>query len=143
MITAILDSNVVVQSLIGAFEAASFQTVLACFDREFRLIVGQDALDELLNVLSIPKIRERHGLSPPQILVFVKALLANAETVRVDFSVSPTLTRDVTDAKFLALAEASEADYLVTNDRRHLLPLKRHGHTQIVVPGQFLKLIRS
>jgi predicted nucleic acid-binding protein len=50
---------------------------------------------------------------------------------------------DVTDTKFLALAEESGATYLVTQDRRHLLRLKQYGKTQIVTPAQFLKELAS
>jgi predicted nucleic acid-binding protein len=45
----------------------------------------------------------------------------------------------VTDAKFLGLAEEAGANFLVTNDRRHLLRLKRHGRTRIVTPARFLR----
>jgi predicted nucleic acid-binding protein len=54
--------------------------------------------------------------------------------------VSHAVSRDVTDTKFLDLAVASDADYFVTNDRRHLLPLKRIGRTRIVTPHKFLAL---
>jgi hypothetical protein len=43
--------------------------------------------------------------------------------------------RDITDREFLALAVAADADFLVTNDRRHFLPLKRFGRTQDRHPG--------
>ncbi len=39
-------------------------------------------------------------------------------------------------SKFLSLAAESEAGYIVTNDRRHLLRLKQHGSTKIVTPGK-------
>jgi predicted nucleic acid-binding protein len=52
--------------------------------------------------------------------------------------VSATLPRDVTDTKLLALADEAGADYLVTNDRRHLLRLRQDGKTRIVTPARFL-----
>ena len=53
-------------------------------------------------------------------------------------SASPSLTRDVTDAKVLSLAAESSAAFLVTNDRRHLLRLRRHDSTRIITPTRFL-----
>ena len=47
--------------------------------------------------------------------------------------------RDATDTRILSLAAASDADYLVTNDRRHLLRLKQFGRTRIVTPHRFLQ----
>jgi uncharacterized protein len=57
--------------------------------------------------------------------------------------ISPSLTRDVTDAKFLALAAEISADFLVTRDRRHLLRLRHFQKTRIVTPRQFLKELES
>lgn len=49
------------------------------------------------------------------------------------------MIRAILDTKFLALAEDARADYLVTNDHRHLLHLRSHGQTQIVTPAAFLR----
>jgi predicted nucleic acid-binding protein len=38
----------------------------------------------------------------------------------------------------LSLAAESSAAFLVTNDRRHLLRLRRHDSTRIVTPTRFL-----
>ena len=143
MNSAILDCNVVLQAIIGSMSAASYRTVTACLDGDFRLVVSGEVLQEYFDVLTLPRLRSQHRFSLSQILSYLDVLVADCDRVQVTRSVSPRLTRDITDAKFLALAEVSNANYLVTNDRRHLLPLKRHGHTRIVVPAQFLKLIRS
>ena len=47
------------------------------------------------------------------------------------------LARNVTDTKFLALAEESGADYLVTNDHRDLLRIGAWSGTRIVTPAEF------
>ena len=54
-------------------------------------------------------------------------------------TVSPALTRDMTDTKFLGLAAEVSADFLVTRDRRHLLRLRRIQKTRIITPMKFLK----
>src|SRR5438105_1334275 len=85
-------------------------------------------------VRALPQIRARHGWSVGEIHTFVRFLLVNAKVYEKVHSVSATLSRDVTDVKLLGLCEDSGADFLVTNDRRHLLPLKKHGRTRIVTP---------
>lgn len=50
-------------------------------------------------------------------------------------------SRDPGDNFVLAMAEAGEADYLVTGDRKDLLALKRHQRTHIVRVGEFLKAL--
>jgi uncharacterized protein len=139
MIRAILDTNVVVQSVISSPPAASARVLDAYYDLKFRFVYSPSTLDEFLNVLLLPSIRARHEMSDGELLEFAASLLVNADRYDAGQAVPASLTRDVTDSKFLALAEASDADYLVTNDRRHLLGLKRHRRTEIVTPTEFLR----
>ena len=139
MIHAILDTNVVVQSVISSPPAASARVLDAYFDGDFRLVYSPSTLDELLDVLVLPSIRARHGMSDDEVLEFAASLLVNAVRYETGLTVPASLTRDVTDAKFLALAEESDADYLVTNDHRHLLHLRRHRRTEIITPADFLR----
>ena len=139
MTTAILDTNVLVQSFISSRRSASVRTLEACYDGRFRLVYSPDSLDEVLDVLMLPQIRDRHGMNDTELLDFIASLLVDADRFSGAAQVSAEITRDVTDTKFLALAAESAADYPVTNDRRHLLPLKQYGETRIVTPSQFLR----
>ena len=65
-----------------------------------------------------------------------------SQIIKPERIVSHSLARDITDTKFLDLALAADADYLVTNDRRHLLPLKKIGRTRIVTPHKFMLALR-
>ena len=47
------------------------------------------------------------------------------------------------DNRILACAAAATADYLVTGDRRHLLPLKEHGGASILNAPRFLSPLRE
>lgn len=78
-------------------------------------------------------------MSDDEILRFVLSLLTEAIVFPDRAPVSSNLPRDVSDTKFLTLAEHAAADYLVTNDRRHLLKLKRYGSTRIITPARFLR----
>lgn len=73
----------------------------------------------------------------------IRAILDTNVVVQSLISSPPAASARVLDAyydsKFLDLAEASDADYLVTNDRRHLLGLKRHHRTEIITPAEFLR----
>ena len=46
---------------------------------------------------------------------------------------------DPKDQMFLECADAAKADYLVTGDRSHVLPLSRVGDTKILTVSDFLK----
>jgi len=110
----------------------------AYFDDKYWLAFSPATSDELLTVLSLPKMRLRHGWSDDEILRFVLSLHASAKIGAGRESVPPSVTRDVTDTKFLALANELAADFLVTRDRRHLLRLGGFHSTRIVTPSEFL-----
>ena len=48
---------------------------------------------------------------------------------------------DPDDNMFLAAAYEAKADYLVSLDRQHLLPLKHYRGTQILTPALFIRAI--
>jgi len=104
MITAVLDTNVIVGAAIGSEKATAGRILDAYFDGKYQLAFSPATSDELLHVLSLPMIRRRHGWSDDDILRFVLSLHVSATIGAGRLVVSPTLTRDVTDTKFLALA---------------------------------------
>ena len=60
-------------------------------------------------------------------------------------SISPKITLDAIkkyplDNKILEAAQEAKADYLITGDKRHILPLKTIQKTHIVTAEEFLKL---
>jgi putative PIN family toxin of toxin-antitoxin system len=142
MIHAILDTNVLVQAVISSPPAASARVLDAYYEGRFRIVFSPATLDELIEVLLVPHIRRRHGMSDDELLEFVGSLLVNSDRYTECPDVSPALARDATDVKFLGLSERSGAEFLVTNDRRHLLGLRRHGRTEFVTPAEFLRRLR-
>jgi len=139
MITAVLDTNVILQAVIGSSRSASARVLDAYFDGKYWLAFSPATTDELLEVLNLPAMRRRHGWSDDEILRFVLSLHVSAVIGEGREIVSPAITRDVTDTKFLSLAAEIGADFLVTGDRRHLLRLRRFRGTQIVTAAKFLK----
>lgn len=143
MIRAILDTNVFLQALISRRRSASVRVIKALDQGRFRVIFSSGTIDELLGILCLPRMRQRHGLSDDEILRFTLSFVTDALILDEDSSVSAALPRDATDVRILSLAAASGADYLVTNDRRHLLRLKQFQQTRIVTPHRFLQEIKT
>ena len=139
MITAILDTNVYVRAAIGSGRGASYRVIEVREADKYRLVFSPDTIDELLQTLCVPHIRARHGWSDDEILNFVISFLADADIYPGRHPVAASLTRDTTDVKLLSLAAESGAEYLVSNDRRHLLRLRHYQRTRIVTPAQFLR----
>jgi putative PIN family toxin of toxin-antitoxin system len=137
--TAVLDTNVILQFHLSSSRSASVRTLEAFYASRFRLLYSAAVLDEYFDVLTTPTIRRRHQLADDEILEFLASLLLPGCRYPGLLSVDADVVRDVTDVKFLTLAAESKANYLVTNDRRHLLTVRRYGHTRIVTPTQFLR----
>jgi putative PIN family toxin of toxin-antitoxin system len=137
MVTAILDTNVFVRAALRP-RSPSARVLDAYTEGRFRLVLSHEVLQELLTVLLLPDIRELHGWSDDKTLRFLLDLLARGVLYPGQAHVSAALPRDVTDVKFLSLAQESGANYLVTKDGRHLLRLKKYRRTRIVTPSQFL-----
>ena len=54
-----------------------------------------------------------------------------------------SMTASQSDNRILECAESASADYLVTGDRQHLLPLKEHEGTRILNAPRFLSVLEG
>jgi putative PIN family toxin of toxin-antitoxin system len=141
MPAAVVDTNVLVAGLLTSSPRSANRKLLDCFRRgDFTLLLSPAALQEIQQVLALPQLRVIHHLTDDEIRLFCLGLefAENARVVAGARPVSPSVTRDVTDTKWVALALDGDADYLVTNDHRHLHRLRKVGRTRILTPHKFL-----
>src|SRR2546426_2799209 len=90
-----------------------------------------------------PEVRALRSLSDAQIDAFVTVLRDLATVVAGRYDVA-LVARDPADNPVLACALEGGAGFVVTDDRKHLLPLKvvrlaGHAAVQIVSPGAFVR----
>ena len=106
-------------------------------NRAFELVTSAEQIDEISRVARYPKIRAR--LAPALAGQLVNQLrdltIVVAKLPKVDRSPDPD------DNHLLALAEAGEAQFLVTGDKQ-LLSLKLHKFTRIITPAALVELLR-
>ncbi len=148
MITAVFDTNVILQGILSASGPAGTCIDLLSDDR-FRLITSEAAIFEIQSVVTRPKlIRKNPQLlgSKPQ-LVFSK-IREKAVIVNPPLPVY-TFTRDPSDEIFLNIAIENRADYLVSRDL-DLLDLMddsdfvtKFPELSIVSPVGFLEAVRA
>ena len=142
MLSAVVDTNVIVAGILTAFSnSASHLLLNRLWKEEFLLVCSPAALLEIAEVLAHPEMQKIHRLRDAEIRAFCQALEIRSRMFVGTRPVSPTVTRDVTDTKWVALAIESVADYLVTFDRRHLHRLRKVGQTRIVTPHKFLQAL--
>ena len=131
----ILDTNVLLGALISPHRPPD--TIYRAWRASrFDLVTSTQQLDELRRVSRYPKLR---AILPAH---RVGTMVNNMQRAVVLPTLPPlpegVETADPNDSFLLQMALASEADYLVTGDRRAGLVQRGHlGHTRIVTPLVF------
>jgi putative PIN family toxin of toxin-antitoxin system len=133
----ILDANILLSAFLSPLGAPA--KLLDAWERKTFTLVACDALiAELSDVAGRPFFRARLRASAAQLL---------AAGLR-DFSFfcqnlpSGPIAPDPKDSYLLALAEASQAEFLVTGDKQ-LLSLKQHQSTRIITPAAMVELLQE
>ncbi len=140
MVSAVIDTNILVAGILTANpRSASRRVIDGLFSGAYDLLLSPTILQEIQDVLTLPRLQSVHRLTADQIQRFCHSLQVRGRMFSGTREVSAALTRDVTDTKWVALALEADADYLVTRDRRHLHRLRTVGHTRIVTAHQFLQ----
>jgi putative PIN family toxin of toxin-antitoxin system len=133
----ILDTNILLSAFLSPLGAPA--KLLDAWERKTFTLVACDALiAELSDVAGRPFFRARLRASAVELL---------AAGLR-DFSFfcqnlpSGPIAPDPKDSYLLALAEASQAEFLVTGDKQ-LLSLKQHQSTRIITPAAMVELLQE
>ncbi len=138
MISAVLDTVVFVLSLINPYSV--WGRIVFEWDTQYRLVVSQPVLLEILEVLRRPELTRKYRGVATRDPATLLAILAGAEVAQV--TAIPGVSRDPKDDKFLATAAAAHVDYLVTEDA-DLLVLKEYRSTRILTGGAFLRILEN
>ena len=132
----VLDTGVLIAALIttNTPPALIYQ---AWRKRRFELVTSEWQLDEFRRVSRYPKLRR--FLKPTEAGNLVNGLRHQATVLEALPTVE--LSPDPDDNPVLAMAEACQAQYLVTGDKKDLLSLGAVGGTRIVTARQFVELL--
>ena len=127
----VLDTNVLLSALV--FPGSKPDEVLACIrHREVDLFLSPFILAELERIL-IEKFRFTVRETADRVVAIRRMATIIEPTARV----AMVVTKD-DDNRILECALAARADYLVTGDAKHLLPLRSIDTTVIITPAAFL-----
>jgi putative PIN family toxin of toxin-antitoxin system len=132
----VLDTNILISALIAP--AGKPDAIYrAWLEGKFTLLTCPAHVDELRATLQKPRIAER--IKPHRAGRLVNEIKDLAEHI----AELPDVKRssDPDDDYLLALAEAGQADYLVTGDKSGLLGLGRHKSAKIITAREFAELI--
>lgn len=139
-IRAVLDSSVLISALITPGGAPG-RVLDAAEGGSFTLCLSHEIIAETADaLLRNAKLQARYGIDRAAVEKFCHSLAAVAEMV-IDLRPICVVPDDPKDDPIIATAVAARADYLVTDDRRHLLPLGSHQGIAIVSVRTFLDLL--
>ncbi len=128
----VLDTNLIVSAHLQGGGLPAFVLDLALASK-IRMYVTAEILEEYEAVLR----RARFRIDSKKATQSVRLIKRKAKQVKPTRALS--ISPDPDDNKFLECAEAVEADYLVTGNRRHF-PLK-HKKTKVVNARQLIEII--
>ena len=129
----VLDTNVLISAL--AFPGSKPDQILYRIRRgETELFTCPFILSELDRVL-----REKFRFTKKEADVRVNAIRAIAHVITPTERITVVTAND-DDNRILECVAAAQAEFLVTGDKEHLLPLGSYRGTKIVTPAQFLDL---
>ncbi|MFC1849596.1 putative toxin-antitoxin system toxin component, PIN family [candidate division CSSED10-310 bacterium] len=140
MTRIVCDTNILVSSVIKE-TGEVVQLILLFRQQKIELITSEKLLNELNNVLYYSHIKNRYNLSEEKIKKFVNFLRRRATIIQGDYEVDTLDKIEPKDNKVLACALEGKADYIISGDKKHILPLKQFQGIQIVTVRQFLNTI--
>jgi len=138
---AVFDTNVVIAGLL--WDGPPYSLLLRAAERQDLVLATSPTLIvELGDTLILPKFRKRIADAATTVEELVVAY--RDTTIMVTPRDVPRLViDDVDDDHVIAAAVAARANYIVTGDREHLLPIGMHGGIEIISPRQCLDLFEQ
>lgn len=128
----VLDTNVYISAML--FGGKCEEILKLAGQGLFEVVISKKILGEIKSVL-----KGKFYWTDKQIAEVIKYIKEIASIVNPEISLT-IVKEDHADNKIIECAVASNATYIVTGDRRHLLPIKEYAGIKIVSPIEFLRL---
>lgn len=132
----VCDTNILISAYV--YPGGTMDEILDIARRgDVRLCLSPDIISEFKAVLV-----RKFKYSAEEAGVFIGRVLAIATLVYPSERLSIVKRVDA-DNRILECAVAAKADYLITGDKRDLLPLKEIGKTKVITAREFLEKLQS
>lgn len=135
MLSVVFDTNIYISGIILSGKVT--RVVDLAKQKIFNLYISSDICHELIEVSGA---KFDFSIEDKQLLISrIKALAIMIHPTNV----LHIIPNNHPDNKILSTCQSCRADYLVTGDKQHLLPLKKFGHTKIITVSEFLAIIEQ
>jgi putative PIN family toxin of toxin-antitoxin system len=133
VIRAVIDTNVLVSGLLSPAGNEAL-ILLAIHQGLVHPCFSEEILEEYAGLLARPKF----AFPPDEIAAVLAMFRSRGELFQPDLSAA--VSSDPADTKFLHCAQAAQADYIVTGNKRDF-PEASYGVTRVVNAGELLDRI--
>ena len=133
MVKVVIDTNVLVSATL--FGGNPEKVLDLVEERKIKIFISKEILEEFKRVL-----QRKFGFSSDMAEVTASAIK------EISTLVTPTQRLNVikkkeADNKVLECAVGGKAQYIISGDKRHLLPLKEYQGIKILSPAEFLEIV--
>jgi putative PIN family toxin of toxin-antitoxin system len=138
MLRVVLDTNVFVAGYLSKTQLGYPSLILSCWRQgKFTVVISPQILEEL-----VAKLLDK-GLAEQTVSDLVTTIGLTGLYIPGAYETQKLNLIDSDDNKFLAAALESKADFIVSYDKKSLLPLKHYHGTQILLPELFIRQIET
>jgi len=130
----VLDTNVYISAILWRPEASGEEILRLAGLDSFELVISRSIISEIEAIL-----KEKFKWSKRQISETISYIRNIVTVIKPDISIS-VVKNDPSDNKILECAVAAKANYIVTGDKNHILPIKEYKGIKIVNPAELLRL---
>ena len=131
---AVVDTNILIRAIIKPGGTVG-PILRRLAQAEFEQVYSRALLEELLEKLALPRLRDKYSITDEAVADLVALLALRAELVAPDFAV--TVCRDPEDNKVIEAAIAGRARCIVTGDE-DLLTLHQYEGIDFIAPREFI-----
>jgi uncharacterized protein len=136
ILLVILDTSVFISALLSKNpNSAPCKIIIYWREGRFNLVISPQILEELVEKLLAKNIDKT------DIKDILTAIFYTAIKIQGTYEATILDNIDPNDNMFLAAAYEVSADYLVSLDKKHILPLKHYHGTQILSPDLFIRIL--
>lgn len=134
-IRVVLDTNVYISAIIiGGVCEKLFEEIQK---RDFKIFISPFLIQEIIKVL-----KKKFKWDDEMIQFVICFLLEKAILIYPQKKVFIIKEKE-DDNRILEIALEAKAHFLISGDKKHILPLKKINHTQIISPKNFLKILKN
>lgn len=134
----VIDANVIISFLLTGGETMT-RILDAWKSGACAVLVSKDIVYEMEEVIA--RLLYKQLIRPDDAFSMMRRL--RKDTLRIATTSTITVAKDKDDNRYLTCAKDGKADYLITGDAKHLLPLKAFGKTRIVAPAEFVTIMQK